>query len=190
MAQYQSSLRPLDTFSTGSGATTIFDSNQEPRFVELRELRQQITQSINHFVVERRAASVIPKDQREADQLSLDVFEELQDIDMKRSLVVLNVKNWIRHAHTLLDANNVFDRTMLRKMSNYVERVRRHLTNNPFLVEFSVDATRECVLPSLEEVLPPCDSNVDDDEPSDEIANRQKVLSSLSPQPPLLLPPL
>ena len=104
MAQFQSALRSLDTFSTGSGATPIFDSNQEPRFVELREIRQQITQSINNFVVERRSASVIPTDEREADQLDLDVYEELQDIDMKRSLVVLNVKNWIRHAHTLLDA--------------------------------------------------------------------------------------
>ena len=94
MAQFQSSLRPLDTISTGSGATTIFDSNQEPRFVELREIRQQITQSINNFVVERRSASVIPKDEREADQLDLDVYEELQDIDMKRSLVALNVKSW------------------------------------------------------------------------------------------------
>ena len=58
---------------------------------------------------------------------------KLQDINMKRSLVALNVKSRVRRTHTLLDVNNIFNRTMLRKMSNNVERIRRHLINNPFL---------------------------------------------------------
>ena len=171
----------LDELSTGSGATTIFDSNQEPRFAELRDIRKQITQSINKFVIDRRSASKIPKEKWEDD---LEIFDQLQEIDMNRSLVALNVKNWIRQAHSLLDVNNVFDRTMLRKIAGYVDRVRRHLANNPFLVELSVDAEKECVLPSTQEILPPCAGNVDDDDPSDEFEDRRKVLSCLSAQPP------
>ena len=139
MAHFDLPLRSLDDISTGSGATTIFDSNQEPRFAELHEIRKQISQSINNFIVDHSSASKIPKERWE----DLEIFDQLQDVDMARSLVALNVKNWICHAHTLLDLNNIFDRAMLWKMASYVQRVTRHLTSNPFLVEASVDAIRE-----------------------------------------------
>ena len=102
MAHFDLPLRSLDDVSTGSGATTIFDSNQEPRFAELREIRKQISKSINNFIVDHTSASKIPKERWE----DLEIFDQLQEVDaltlFLAFLHLAGLRNMLPHMKTHL----------------------------------------------------------------------------------------
>ena len=138
--------------SVTSAATTIFDNNVEPRFEELRTARKAITAAVNYFVNEWRSVSSIPRDQWDSDD---DVFDRVQDVDAKRQEIAINVKHWISMAHGSLDVHNEGDQVMLLKMAGYVDRVRKHLADHPFLNVSDAGAEERARLPEKGDILKP-----------------------------------
>ena len=137
--------------SVTSAATTIFDNNVEPRFEELRTIRKNISAAVTNFVNEWRSISSIPRDQWESD----DVFDRIQDVDAKRQEIAINVKHWISTAHGSLDVHNEGDQVMLLKMAGYVDRVRKHLADHPFLNVSDAEAEERVRLPEKGDIIKP-----------------------------------
>ena len=67
-----------------------------------------------------------------------------------------NLRNWVKKAHDNLDVNNDVDRHMLHKMALYVERCRKYVIANPFIVDDSDEMELQARdIPTKDQALPP-----------------------------------
>ena len=76
-------------------------------------------------------------------------------VDAKRQEIAINVKHWISAAHGSLDVHNEGDQVMLLKMAGYVDRVRKHLADHPFLNVSDAGAEERARLPEKGDILKP-----------------------------------
>ena len=138
--------------SASSSLTTIFDGNSEPRYEELRAERKFISKIIKKFQQSWRKFKAVTEKEFDDD---IHLFDEAQDVDTMRLDIAANIRSWIAKAHENLDINADVDRTMLSRMSNYVERVRRCILSNPFIIEKSDEMQNSALdLPIPSVVLP------------------------------------
>jgi len=131
--------------SDASWATTVFDFNFETSFEEFGQKQKLIAAKVKVFVDEWRSVSELSKEEWEADD---EVFERVQNVDVKRQEIAFNVKAWVQTALESLHVEEDHpDRIILRNMFVYVERVRKQIEEHPFLLISSSEAEEFCVLP-------------------------------------------
>ena len=122
---------------TSSCATTCFDGNTEPRYEELRADRKAISNQVSALVNGKKKFAGVSKQRVMEDDYPIELFDEAQEIDTVRLNIAHNLRNWVEKAHDNLDVNNDVDRRFLKNMADYVQRCRRYIIANPFIVDDS-----------------------------------------------------
>ena len=110
-----------DTASVLTEVMTIFLGDQDERYVSLRANRKELSRNMNKFTLERKALLAMTQEDRGED---FDNEARLLDSDQARVYLAMNTAWWVRGAHGALDAFNTYDKEMLGKMADYVERCR------------------------------------------------------------------
>ena len=90
--------------------TTIFQDNQEERYVNLRVNRKAISIAMNKFVKERWALTAKTQEDRDED---FEIQGQEMDSDQARAYLAMNTTSWVQGAHSTLDPYNQYDRAML-----------------------------------------------------------------------------
>ena len=149
--------RVVGPASTASDATTIFNASVEPRFVELRATRKELSRAFVVFLSNRPecAAAVTSAAASEDDFFDLELDEKQIDSDIERVIFALNMNKWICDAHAVLDPNNDYDREMLTNMASYVDKRRKTFADNPFFHTPNEERRSLCAFMSREKILPP-----------------------------------
>ena len=99
--------------------TTIFNGDQDDRYIALRADRKELLKAVNHFVIERKALLAMTPEEREED---MEVEARFIDVDQERVYLAMNINAWVRSAHNALDVFNDYDRDMLGRIA--VKRCR------------------------------------------------------------------
>ena len=76
---------------------------------------------MNKFILERKALKAMTQEERDED---FDNKARMLDSDQARVYLAMNTTLWVRGAHGALDAFNTYDKEMLGKIADYVERCR------------------------------------------------------------------
>ena len=139
-----------DAASIMTELTTIFNGDQEERYVMLRTMLKEILLTVNKFLKERTALQAMTAEEIEAD---VEIEGIQGDNDQARLFVVLNTVEWVKAAHGCLDAWNQFDNAMLGKMADYVEKIRVLIGAEDFFSPPSDDFRRKSVFPTRDEII-------------------------------------
>ena len=102
-------------------ASTIFNSSLDERYINLRTIRKDLSKVVTKFVVERKALLAMTPEELSD---NMEVEERLIDVDQERVFLVMNVNVWVHTAQETLDVYNNYDRDMLGRVANYVDRCR------------------------------------------------------------------
>ena len=86
----------IDAASIMTELTTIFNGDQEDRYVMLRSIRKEISVTVNKFLKDRKALQAMT-----AEEIVADVeIEGVQgNNDQSCLYVVLNTVDWVKTAH-------------------------------------------------------------------------------------------
>ena len=114
--------------SAVTDSTSIFNGRIDECFVDLRAQRKDILKAISAFVNGHRELVALPAKRR----LDFDVADQLNDFDQDRKDLIANLNNWVDAAHTKLDMNNHFDKSMIENIAGYVERASLVIGGAPF----------------------------------------------------------
>ena len=85
-----------DAASIMTELTTIFNGDQEDRYVLLRSIRKEISVTVNKFLKDQKALQAMTLEEIEAD---VEIEGVQGDNDQARLYVVLNTVYWIKTAH-------------------------------------------------------------------------------------------
>ena len=118
-----------DAASIVMEVTTIFLGNQDERYVALRTDRKELSKGMNKFILERKTLMALTQEERNED---FENEARLIDSDQARVYLAMNTTAWVQGAHNTLDAFNEYDKEMLGKMADYVERCRLIVCSAPF----------------------------------------------------------
>ena len=131
--------------------TTIFQDHQDERYVNLRADRKEISNAMNIFVFERRALMAMTQEDIDAD---FKIGARQLDSDQARTYFAMNTAAWVQGAHTTLDPYNQYDKAMLGKMANYVERIRIIVDSAPFFATLDDETNRKAVFLTRDDTVP------------------------------------
>ena len=81
-------------------------------------------------------------EEREED---IEVEARFIDVDQERVYLVMNINAWVLSAHGALDVFNDYDRDMLGRIADYVERCRIIACSAPFFTAQNDETTRNSV---------------------------------------------
>ena len=140
-----------DAASIVTEVTTIFLGGQDDRYVALRADRKEILKEMDKFIVERKALLALTQEERDED---FENEARLIDSDQARVYVAMNTTAWVQGAHNTLDAFTEYDKEMLRKMADYVERCRLTVCSAPFFATQSDETSRKAVFLTREDIVP------------------------------------
>ena len=107
-----------DGASIMTEVTTIFQDNQDERYVNLQADRKAISIAMNKFVKERWALTAKTQEDRDAD---FEIEGREMESNQARVYLAMNTTAWVQGAHSTLDPYNQYDKAMLGKMADYVE---------------------------------------------------------------------
>ena len=143
-----------DAASIMTEVTTIFlgdQDDQDDRYVILRADRKEISKCMNNFIVERKALMAVTQKQCDED---FEIEARYIDSDQARVYLAMNTTAWVQSAHNTLDAYNDYDREMLGKMADYVEKCRVIMCSAPFFATQSDETSRKAVFLTREDIVP------------------------------------
>ena len=109
-----------ETASIFTEVTTIFQDNQDERYVHLRADCKELSKHVNNFVSERKIQMAMTQEDIDAD---FEIGARQLDSDQARVYLAMNAAAWVRGAHATLDPFNQYDNAMLGKMADYIERI-------------------------------------------------------------------
>ena len=101
-----------DSASIMTEMTTIFNGDQEERYVILRTIRKEISATVKSFLTQRKALLAMTPEDIEAD---VEVEAVQGDNDQSRLYIVMNTVDWVKTAHGCFDSYNEFDNAYARK---------------------------------------------------------------------------
>ena len=84
----------------------------------------------------------------------MEVEERLIDVDQERVFLVMNVNSWVRTAQETLDVYNNYDRDMLGRVADYVDRCRIIVNSQPFSTTLNDERRRNSVVLTRDEIVP------------------------------------
>ena len=140
-----------DAASIMTEVTTIFLGDQDDRYVFLRADRKEVSKTMNNFIVKRKALMALTQEERDED---MEVEARFIDSDQARVYLAMNTTAWVRLTHRSLDTHNDYDREMLCKIADYVERCRVIVCSAPFFSTQSDETTRKSVFLTRDEIVP------------------------------------
>ena len=76
------------------------------------------------------------------------------DSDQARVYLAMNAAAWVRGAHATLDPYNQYDNAMLRKMADYIERIKIIVDSCAFFATPDDATNRKAVFPSRDDIVP------------------------------------
>ena len=79
---------------------------------------------------------------------------ELIDVDQERVFLVMNVNAWVRTAQETLDVYNDYDRDMLGRVADYVDRCRIIINSQPFFTPLNDERRRNSVALTRDKIVP------------------------------------
>ena len=133
-----------------TNAKTIFNGNLEEWYVNLRLVRKDISRAVTDFVNNRKELLVLtPKET--ADNMEEERFI---DVDQEQVFLVMNVNSWVRTAQETLDIYNNYDRDMLGRVADYVDRCRIIVNSQPFFTTINDERRRNSVFLTMDEIVP------------------------------------
>ena len=130
--------------------TTIFNGDQEDRYVMLWSIRKEISLTVNKFLTDRKALKAMTPDEIAAD---VEIEGIQGDNDQSSQYVVMNTADWVRTAHGCLDSYNQFDNAMLGKMADYVEKIGLLIGAEHFFSPPSEEVQRKAIFPTRDEIV-------------------------------------
>ena len=130
--------------------TTIFNGDQDDRYVMLRSTRKEISKTVNSFLKDRKALLAMTPVEIAAD---IEIEGVQMDNDQSRLYIVLNTVDWVKTAHGCLDYYNQFDNAMLGKMADYVERIKLLIGAELFFSPPSDEVQRKAIFPTRDEIV-------------------------------------
>ena len=81
--------------------TTIFNGDQDDRYVMLRSTRKEISKTVNTFLKDRKALLAMTPDEIAAD---VEIEGVQMDSDQSPLYIVMNTVDWVKTAHGCLDS--------------------------------------------------------------------------------------
>ena len=139
-----------DAASIMTEITTIFNGDQDDRYVTLRSIRKEISVTVNNFLKTRKALMAMTLEEIEAD---VEIEGVQGDNDQSRLYVVLNTVEWVKTVHGCLDSYNQFDNAMLGKMADYVEKIGLLIGAEHFFSPPSEEVQRKAIFPTRDEIV-------------------------------------
>ena len=129
-----------ETASIMTEQTSIFNGDQEQRYVVLRGVRKEISAYVNSFLAKRKLLLSKTPEEKAAD---FEIDAEMGDNDHARVCIALNAVEWIETAQGSLDPHNQYDNGMLTRIADYVEKVALIMGAEPYFTPLSeADAAR------------------------------------------------
>ena len=139
-----------DSASIMTEMTSIFNGDQEERYVILRGIRKEISASVNTFLTKRTALLAKTPAEIAAD---VEIEAEQGDNDQSRTYIVMNTVGWVKTAHGCLDCYNHFDNAMLGRIANYMEMIALLLGAEQFFSTPSEDDALKSVFPTRDQIV-------------------------------------
>ena len=75
------------------------------------------------------------------------------DSNQARVYLAMNTAAWVRGAHVTLDPFNQYDKTMLGKMADYIERITIIVGSCPFFATPDDNMNRKAIFPSRDDIV-------------------------------------
>ena len=138
-----------ETASIFTDVTTIFQDNQDERYVNLRADRKQISIQVTNFVRERKLLMTMTQEDIDED---FEITARFGDSDQARYYLALNAAAWVHGAHATLDPCNQYDNAMLGKMADYVMRIQLIAGSEAFF-DPDCEDNRKAVFPSRDDIV-------------------------------------
>ena len=139
-----------DSASIMTEQTTIFNGDQEERYVVLRGIRKEISASVNVFGEKRTALLAMTPAQIAAD---VEIEAEQGDNDQSRVYIVMNIVGWVKTAQGCLDCHNHFDNAMLGRIADYVEKIKLVLGVEDYFSPLGEDDAAKSVFPTRDQIV-------------------------------------
>ena len=106
---------------------------------------------MNKFVKERWALIAMTQEDRDA---NFEIEGRQMDSDQARVYLAMNTTAWVQGAHTTLDAFNQYDKAILGKMADYVERINLIVGSAPFFATPDDNSNRKAVFLMRDDIVP------------------------------------
>ena len=106
---------------------------------------------MNKFSVEHRALMAMTQQESEED---FENESRLIDSDQARVYLAMNTTAWVQGAHNTLDAFNQYDKEMLGRMADYVERCSIIVCSAPFFATQNDETSRKAVFLTRDDIVP------------------------------------
>ena len=133
-------------------ASTIFNSSLDERYINLRTIRKDLSKVVTKFVVERKALLAMTPEELSD---NMEVEERLIDVDQERVFLVMNVNAWVHTAQETMDVyNDYYDRDMLGRVADYVDRCRIIINSQSFFTRLNDERRRNSVILTRDKIVP------------------------------------
>ena len=139
-----------DSASIMTDMTSIFNGDQEERYIVLRGIRKEILASVNVFLTKRTALLAKTPAEIAAD---IEIEAEQGDNDQSRVYIGMNTVGWVKTAHGCLDAHNHFDNTMLGRIADYVEKIALILGAENYFAPLSAEDALKAQFPNRDQIV-------------------------------------
>ena len=156
-----------DTAYIVTEVTTIFNGNLDKRCNALRADRKELSNAVTKFVVKRVALLAMKPEEHDED---MEVEARFIDVDKERVFLAMNVNAWVRSAQETLDVYNDYDRDMLGRVADYVERFIVITSSAAFFTTLNDKRRRNPIILTRDDIVP---SRTDE-----EIEKRKRVEDS------------
>ena len=134
-----------------TNVTTIFNGSFDERYVALRLIRKDIPKAVTKFVIERKELlALTPEDIAN----NMEVEERRIFVDQERVFLVMNVNAWVHTAQETLDVYNNYDRDMLGRVADNVDRCRIIINSQPFFTPVNDERRRNSIILTRDEIVP------------------------------------
>ena len=125
------------SINDAASIVTIFNGNLDERYIALRS--------------EQKALIAMTPEDREED---MEVEARLIDVDQERVFLAMNVNAWVHSAQETLDVYNDYDRDMLVRVADYVDRCRTIINSESFFTTLNDERRRNSVILTMDEIVP------------------------------------